>query len=127
MTKFTKESLTVHGGYMSYHDENGSRFVARFKYSASGTFKTFLIKNFTVEEYFAKLDAGFAPLTILEAKGFVNHNVRKAMRADGLKSFTTETYRAWFAERMKRQHGTDCTEFFAKQDEEFAAINAIAA
>ncbi len=75
MTNFTKENLSTVGGYVQYHPYadnyyEGRKFVARFKYARSGSFKAFLIKNFTVEEYFAQLDAGVAPLRIVEEKGY---------------------------------------------------------
>ena len=61
----------------------GSKFVARFKRGGRGSFLTFLCKNFTVEEYFARLEAGEAPLTILESKGYVLPHVRKWLREEG--------------------------------------------
>lgn len=65
MTKFEKSGFNFYGGYLTY---NG-KFVARFKYSGTvikmGMFKRELIKNHTVESYFAEYDAGKAPLTIL--------------------------------------------------------------
>lgn len=71
MTKFDKSKFNYHGGYLTYD----GKFVARFKYRGGakmGPFKSFLIKNFTVEEYFAIYNEGRgpAPLQILEAKGF---------------------------------------------------------
>lgn len=92
MTKFAKETLHNDGGYLMYHP-NGvgktewadRKFVARFKYAkdGAGSFKTFLIKNFTVEEYFAAYDAGVAPLKIVEAKGYLLPHIKKWLKADG--------------------------------------------
>lgn len=60
-------------------------FVARFKYARSGraSFIAFLIRNFTVEEYFARLKAGEAPLTILESRGYLLPHIRKWLKRDG--------------------------------------------
>ena len=66
MTKFTKKNLLDDGMYVHYCPDGfrtlykDRKFVARFKYMKRnlGPFCTFLRKNFTVEEYFARLDAG---------------------------------------------------------------------
>jgi hypothetical protein len=54
MTAFDKSKFTFWGGYLEYD----GRFVARFKYKPSNAtgFRTFLIKSFSVEEYFARHD-----------------------------------------------------------------------
>lgn len=90
MTAFTKENLSTSGGYIHYHPHadsywEGRKFVARFKYARSGeaSFKAFLIKNFTVEEYFAKLDAGMAPLKIVEEKGYLLPHIKTWLKRDG--------------------------------------------
>ena len=75
------KSLFSGSEYVSY---NG-RFVARFKYNrgARGGFLTFLAKNFTVEEYFARLDAGELPLKILESKGYLLPFIKKVLKKAG--------------------------------------------
>jgi len=78
MSKFIKSEFSP-GEYAMY---NG-KFVARFKRGGRGSFLTFLCKNFTVEEYFSQLDAGEAPLKILETKGYVSPNVRKILKQFG--------------------------------------------
>ena len=96
MTKFVKERFRKDGAYLMYRlDESSSyyepsekyhgKFVARFKYqrSAAGTFQTFLIKNFTVEEYFDRMAAGEAPLTILESKGYILPHIKKWLKEGG--------------------------------------------
>jgi hypothetical protein len=90
MTKFTKENLSVHAGYIQYQPHadsyyEGRKFVARFKYAKDGvaSFKAFLIKNFTVEEYFAQLDAGVAPLKIVEEKGYLLPHIKTWLKRDG--------------------------------------------
>lgn len=83
MTKFNREGFSAHGGYVVY----GSReqFVARFKHnrSASGSFITFLIKNFSQEEYFGRLEAGESPLTILMDKGYLTPFIKKVLKQAG--------------------------------------------
>ena len=79
MTKFTKETLSYHGGYLHYQPHADSywedrKFVARFKHRGPVTKAKFvktLIKHYTVEDYFAKLEAGRAPLQILQDDGFL--------------------------------------------------------
>lgn len=81
MTKFNKEQFNFDGMYLTYGADR--RFVARFKRGGMGSFKSFLIKNFSVEEYFAKREADEAPLTILEAKGYVSPNMAKVLKTMG--------------------------------------------
>lgn len=83
MTAFVKSAFNFHGGYLTYG--NDRRFVARFKYTARDRagFQSFLIKNFSVEEYFAAYDAGVAPARILEAKGYVSTTVARALKDAG--------------------------------------------
>ena len=77
--RFDKSKFTP-GEYATY----GGKFVARFKRGGRGSFLTFLCKNFTVEEYFSRLDAGEPPLKILESKGYVNPRVQKLLNSIGL-------------------------------------------
>jgi hypothetical protein len=79
MTKFVKEQFTS-GEYAMY---NG-RFVARFKRGGRASFLSFLVKNFTVEEYFQKLEGEkMAPLTILESKGYLLPHIKKWLKEGG--------------------------------------------
>ena len=80
MTKFIKSEITK-GEYAMYQ----GKFVARFKYArgSRGSFITFLCKNFTVEEYFARIDTGESPLNILQSKGYMSPNVKKLLLAAG--------------------------------------------
>lgn len=80
MSKFIKSEFSK-GEYVTYQN----KFVARFKYNRSerGSFITFLCKNFTVEEYFSRLNAGEAPLTILESRGYVLPHIKKRLLASG--------------------------------------------
>lgn len=74
--KFNKE-LFYGSEYVSYE----GKFVARFKYnkSSKSSFISFLIKNFTTDEYFARLDGGEAPVEILQSKGFVLPHVKRML------------------------------------------------
>lgn len=96
MTKFEKTGFDLYGGYLTYNRQ----FVARFKYQrgGAGSFKTFLIKNFTVEEYFARLEAGESPLKIVESKGFILPHIKKWLKQGGY-----EVSRAGFDQYIKDQ------------------------
>ena len=78
MTKFVKDKFTP-GETATY---NG-KFVARFKRGGRGSFLTFLCKNFTVEEYFSRLDGGEMPLKILESKGYILPHIKKWLKEGG--------------------------------------------
>lgn len=88
MTKLDKTAFDCNGGYLTYRvaGEERARFVARFKYRAgdAASFRSFLIKNFSVDEYFARTKNGEAPLPILESKGYVLPHIRKWLREAGL-------------------------------------------
>jgi len=119
MTKFNKDSFNYHGGYLTYtgdqgemtkyYGQNGASchetrkglpmpaFIARFKYAATssrGPWVTFLIKNFTVEEYLGRLEAGESPLEIMQSKGFILSHIKKWMKRDGF-PITPAGYAAW--------------------------------
>ena len=90
MTKFIKDQF--HGGeYLEYFLDPGlcswdnRKFVARFKYSrgSKASFISFLIKNFSVEEYFGRLEAGEAPLQVLQSKGYLMPHIKKSLKAGG--------------------------------------------
>jgi hypothetical protein len=84
MTKFAKENFSNSGGYITYGQDR--KFIARFKYAknGAGSFITFLIKNFTVEEYFAAYDAnGGFPLKIVEEKGYLLPHIKTWLKRDG--------------------------------------------
>jgi hypothetical protein len=79
MTKFDKELFNFDGMYLTYGLER--TFIARFKRGGMGSFKSFLVKNFTVEEYLGLKNAyDMAPLTILETKGYVSPAMKKAIK-----------------------------------------------
>jgi hypothetical protein len=87
MTKFTKENLRQHNEWLYYYAEGSSQgeFVARFKHmkDGAGSFKTFLIKNFSVEEYFAEREKGVSPLTILAEKGYLQPHIKRWLKEGG--------------------------------------------
>ena len=96
MTKFDINQFDMGRGgerWVFYGPER--KFVGRFKYrggSAAKDFVKFLIKNFEVEEYFELLKTPnpdnafnntYSPGEILRMKGYINPNMRKAMKAAG--------------------------------------------
>jgi len=104
MSKFNKAQFIIGKGYKSYtmycpdmiHGVNKStgeayshpnyatqKFVARFRTAGVGSFVTFLIKNFTVEEYFARMEAGETPLQIAESKGYMLPHIKKWLKEGG--------------------------------------------
>lgn len=85
MTQFHKDSFTYDSRYLSYE----GKFVARFKHMPCNKpgFVSFLVKHFTVEEYFAQRDAEVAPLTILEAKGYIPSHIMKWLKDGRLKEW----------------------------------------
>jgi hypothetical protein len=101
MTQFSKENLNDSNGWLSYGPER--KFVANFTKRGGGkaTFITFLIKNFTVEEYFAMLDAGKAPITIVETKGYLLPHIKKWLKRDGY-PVTKEGFEQYIKDSMTR-------------------------
>ena len=78
MTAFTKENILSDGMYVYYAKDgirtpwNERKFIARFKHRGpvtKGKFLKSLMKNYTVEDYFSKMEAGLAPFNILEGDG----------------------------------------------------------
>lgn len=81
MTNFVKANFDAAGEYVYYE----GKFVARFKHMprSKGSFITFLVKNFTVEEYFAARAADVAPLNILKDKGYIQPHIKKWLKDGG--------------------------------------------
>lgn len=68
MTKFAKANFEYHGGYLHYNTGTERKFIARFKHRGPVTkakFLSALIKHYTPADYFAKMEAGAAPLRVL--------------------------------------------------------------
>ena len=82
MTKFSKDNFDGKE-YVMYKVNGALKFVARFKRGGKGPFITFLIKNFTVEEYMGRLDADETPLAILQSKGYLQPHVKKMLKEGG--------------------------------------------
>ena len=86
-TYFQKEKFVWDGMFLTYGENRD--FIARFKYGRKPykTWINFLAKNFTVEEYLEKIDHKnpnhVAPLTALEAKGFVSPNKKRRQHDSG--------------------------------------------
>tara|TARA_R100000900_G_scaffold23512_3_gene18714 strand:- start:707 stop:1087 length:381 start_codon:yes stop_codon:yes gene_type:complete len=89
MTKFVNKNFDYNGMYLHYGEGIDRRFVARFKNGGVVAFKKFLRENFTVEEYFDLLGSqnsiscSYAPLKILESKGYVSPNACKILKKRG--------------------------------------------
>ncbi len=108
---FERKNFRTDGMYVTYAkggSENAKTwgdytFVARFKYTKRdiGRFVTFLIKNFTVEEYFEALENGDAPATILKAKGYLSTTVRRSLKECGYPQ-TIEGYDAYINAQVEK-------------------------
>lgn len=108
MTQFNRANFTKDGPYCMY---NG-KFVARFKRGGRADFISFLVKNFTVEEYFELMANPLAtPMGILETKGYVHPNIRKFLVSKGL----PQTMEA-FNEYQRRQYAPKITPSLANTD-----------
>lgn len=91
MTAFAKTNFEYHGGYLHYNTGTERKFVARFKHRGPVTKAKFvktLIKHYTVEQYFGKLEIlKEAPLQILKNDGFLtfhyNENGRSFLMLEG--------------------------------------------
>ena len=91
MTKFNKAGFNFDGMYLMYEGD----FIARFKRGGMGAFKSFLIKNFTVEEYLKMVNEfNMSPIAVLETKGYISSIMKKVLirmgyepTADGQKAY----------------------------------------
>jgi len=107
MTKFTKENLITEGKYLTYMPQGYNtphadrKFVARFRTAGVGSFATCLRKNFTVEEYFARLDGGESPLPIAQSKGYLLPHIKRWIKKAGY-PVTKAGHDAWWAEEMRK-------------------------
>jgi hypothetical protein len=106
-TPFTKENLITEGKYLTYMPQGydtpyaDRKFVARFKVAGIGSFATCLRKYFTVEEYFARMDAGESPLPIAESKGYILPHVKKWIKKAGYPVTRAGHDEWWAAELVK--------------------------
>ena len=80
MTKFENAKFRKSGDFLLYDNE----VIARFKRGGMSHFRSFMVKNFSVEEYFDKFNnTTLAPMEILEQKGYVSFNVCKVLKKLG--------------------------------------------
>lgn len=94
-TRFTGSNFVMYEG----------RFVARFRRGGRADFLKFLVKNFTVEEYFAKLEGDrLAPLEILEERGYICPNTLKTLREMGYPT-TVAGKQQYLADALKQSAG----------------------
>jgi hypothetical protein len=84
MTQFDKNLFSYDGLFLMYGKDatNKGTFIARFKRGGMAPFKSFLIKNFTVEEYLMAMEKS-TPLQALEAKGYVSPQLKSALKSLG--------------------------------------------
>lgn len=94
MTAFKKENFNYDGLFLMYD----GAFIARFKRGGMSQFKSFLTKNFSVEEYFM-LSKELAPIVILETKGYLTPtwktvlaNAGYPVNLEGKKAYLTKTF-----------------------------------
>ena len=106
MTAFTKENLHKDGPYIFYAEPTDRwnhkkhKFVARFKRVAgAGSFMTHLRKNWTVEDYFTKME-DTAPLDIVKETGYLLPHIKKWLKQDGYPT-TKAGYDAWSTARYE--------------------------
>lgn len=74
---FNKDNIVIDGDYVKYVNGNVNKFVVRFKHRGPVTKSKFikcLMKHYTPETYFNKLDSGQAPLQILMNDGFLTYD-----------------------------------------------------
>jgi hypothetical protein len=120
-TAFTKSNLTARRGYIEYSPTDGaSKFVARFKFGSPGSFMTILRKKFTVEEYFARLDAGETPHHIAESKGYIQPHVKRWMKEGGFP--ITPAGKVLFAAAQRALADRAVEEYDARKAARLAAV-----
>ena len=113
MTNFTKDNLITEGKYLTYFPGGAAntpykdrKFVARFRTAGIGSFATCLRKNFTVEEYFARMDAGESPLPIAQSKGYILPHIKRWIKEAGY-PVTPAGKDAWWAAEMAKVEARD--------------------
>lgn len=102
---FIKDQFVITGTRGEYWVHYNQKFVGRFKHgspkASANHFIKFLIKNFTVEEYFKKLEEpDNAPLTVLTEKGYVSYNIAKLLKKEGYAQ-TREAFKLYLSECQK--------------------------
>ena len=102
---FNKDQFVISGITGDYWVHYEGQFIGRFKHgsakASANHFIKFLIKNFTVEEYFAKMaEPDSAPVRILEEKGYVSYNVVKLLKKHGYPQ-TREAFEQFLDDRRQ--------------------------
>jgi len=112
MTRFTKENILKDGKYL-FFCPNGydtlykdRKFICRFRTAGVGTFATHLRKNWTVEAYFAEIDAGVAPLKIVKKTGYILPHIKKWLKAGGY-PVSTAGYNQYMADEIAKWKKTE--------------------
>ena len=107
-TRFTKENLIKDGPYIHYAEPENRwnrgehKFVARFKRIAgAGSFMTHLRKNWTVEDYFAEMEAGNNPLDIVKKTGYLLPHLKRWAKKAGYPG-TVAGYELYWAEQLRK-------------------------
>ena len=97
--RFDRSQFHYSGGHLTYGDD--WQFVARFKYSTrdKAKFISFLMKNFTVNEYFRRMKSGECPVEILESKGYVSTTVALILKREGF-PVTQEGFHAYITQKI---------------------------
>ncbi len=96
MTAFIRANFQIHNGWIRYDN----KFVARFRTAGATGFASFLVKNFSVEEYFDRLEGNDeAPLKIAESKGYILPHIKKWLKRDGY-PVTRAGYEAYLDARI---------------------------
>ena len=83
---FEKQHFTYHEGFLHYRHNVELHFIGRFKYVGKASamkFANFLRKNFSIEEYTTRMDAGESPLKILESKGYCSPQMARLAKRWG--------------------------------------------
>lgn len=86
--KFIKDQFVISGSSSEYWVHYNGDFVGCFKHgsakASANHFIKFLMNNFTVEEYFSKMEeVDSSPVRILEQKGYVAYNTAKILKKEG--------------------------------------------
>jgi hypothetical protein len=103
MSTFHQSGFNFDGMYLSYTTVEGERkFVARFKTGGMASFRNFLIKNFSIQEYFTMMeDKDMGPLTILATKGYVTPRTAKLLKSLGYQP-TVEGQKAYIQSQVNK-------------------------
>ena len=107
MTAFTKENLIKDGPYIHFAtpenrwNRKEHKFVCRFRVAGAGSFMTHLRKNWTVEDYFAEMEAGNSPLDIVKKTGYLLPHIKRWLKEDGYPQ-TSAGYKQYKADRRRK-------------------------